>query len=107
MAGRNLDRRRARTSVTLVALFAGALSAGLTLTVASALHGQITEAIAASTSTNLVAVASDPTRDALLRNAAALPGVQSSQATEIASGRVVAIARCHAWRDSPLTTRAV
>ena len=91
MAGRNLDRRRARTSVTLVALFAGALSAGLTLTVASALHGQITNAIAASTSTNLVAVASDPTRDALLRNAATLPGVQSSQATEIASGRVVAI----------------
>ena len=91
MAGRNLDRRRARTSVTLVALFAGALSAGLTLTVASALHGQITDAIAASTSTNLVAVAADPSRDALLRNAAGLPGVESSLATVIAGGRVVAI----------------
>lgn len=91
MAGRGLDRRRARSAVTLVALFAGALAAGLTMTMASGLHQQITEAIAASTSANLVAVASPPSRDALLRSAADLPGIEGSTATLIASGRVVAI----------------
>jgi predicted lysophospholipase L1 biosynthesis ABC-type transport system permease subunit len=91
MAGRSLDRRRARSAVTIVALFAGALSAGLTMTMASALHGQITDAIASSGSTNLVAVAAEPSRDALLRSAARLPGVESSQATVIAPGRAAAI----------------
>jgi predicted lysophospholipase L1 biosynthesis ABC-type transport system permease subunit len=91
MAGRSLDRRRTRSAVTIVALFAGALSAGLTMTMASALHGQITDAIASSGSTNLVAVATDPSRDALLRSATRLPGVQISQATVIAAGRATAI----------------
>jgi putative ABC transport system permease protein len=91
MAGRSLDRRRARSAVTIVALFAGALSAGLTMTMASSLHGQITDAIASSGSTNLIAVATQPSRDALLRNAARLPGVESSQATVIAAGRATAI----------------
>jgi putative ABC transport system permease protein len=91
MAGRGLDRRRTRTAVTIVALFTGALSAGLTMTMASGLHEQITQAIASSTATNLVAVATQPTRNALLENAARLPGVRESTATVIASGRAAAI----------------
>jgi predicted lysophospholipase L1 biosynthesis ABC-type transport system permease subunit len=61
------------------------------MTMASALHGQITDAIASSGSTNLVAVATEPSRDALLRSAARLPGVESSQATVIAPGRAATI----------------
>jgi putative ABC transport system permease protein len=91
MAGRSLDRRRARTAVTLVALFTGALAGGLTMTMASGLRDQIAQAIADNGTTNLVAVAAQPSRDALLRNAARLPAVQASQATLIASGRVTAI----------------
>lgn len=91
MATRSLDRRRARTAVTLVALLIGIFSMSLTVTVSVSLRGQLTTALASAGSTNLVAVTSTTGRDVLIRNAHALPGVQSSLTTTVATAAPIAI----------------
>lgn len=91
MAGRNLDRRLLRTSVTLVALLSGALAGGLTITMAVGLRDQVAQALADTGTTNLAAIAPDPSRSQLLASANRLPGVTSMVTTVTATGRATAI----------------
>jgi putative ABC transport system permease protein len=76
MAVRSLGRRRARTSVTLVAFLVGVLAMTITLTVAISLQGQINSALASSSSSNLVVIANPATEGAVLREARHLAGVK-------------------------------
>ncbi|MDQ2960268.1 MAG: ABC transporter permease [Candidatus Dormibacteraeota bacterium] len=91
LATRSLDRRRARTAVTLVALLIGIFSMSVTITVSVGLRDQLTAALASAGSTNLLAVTSSGGRDALIRNARALPGLQSSLITTVATATPTAI----------------
>ncbi|MBJ7608212.1 MAG: FtsX-like permease family protein [Candidatus Dormibacteraeota bacterium] len=91
MATRSLDRRRARTAVTLVALLIGIFSMSLTVTVSIGLRDQLTTALARAGSANLLAVTGISGRDVLIRNAQALPGLQSSLITTVATAAPTAI----------------
>lgn len=81
IAARSLARRRARTSVTLVAFLAGILAMTVTMTVALSLQSQINQALAAAGKTNLVAVANPTNEGDVLRTARTLPGIQSRTIT--------------------------
>ncbi|MDQ2742043.1 MAG: FtsX-like permease family protein, partial [Chloroflexota bacterium] len=85
IALRSLGRRRARTAVTLVAFLVGVLGMSLTLTVAFSLQRQITDALAATRAQNMVAIADDATRTAVLRASARLPGIRDRRAVTTAT----------------------
>lgn len=91
IALRSLGRRRARTSVTLVAFLVGILAMSLTLTVALSLQRQISNALAATRAANLVAIAPDGQRDAILRSSTHLPGIRRRSAVTIATTRPLAL----------------
>jgi ABC-type antimicrobial peptide transport system permease subunit len=85
IAVRSLGRRRARTSITLVAFLVGVLAMSVTLTVALSLKSQINNLLASTSSINLVAVGSPSGEHALLRASRRLPGVKSQTNVVIAS----------------------
>ncbi|HEX8919637.1 MAG TPA: FtsX-like permease family protein [Chloroflexota bacterium] len=87
IAARSLSRRRTRTSVTLVAFLAGVLAMALTLTVALSLQSQINQVLAASGSTNLVAITGATTQSAVTRASQHLQGVKQSQTVTVISTR--------------------
>lgn len=91
IAVRSLSRRRARTSVTLVAFLAGVLAMSLTLTVAVSLRDQINQALASAGTTNLVAIGDVSSRAAVLRSSRSLPGVRSRTLLSIVQTNPVAI----------------
>lgn len=91
MAVRALSRRKARTSVTLVAFLAGVLAMSLTLTVALSLRGQINDALASNGSSNLVVVANPGTEGAVLRAASHLKGVKAHAATTVDATTPIAV----------------
>ncbi len=93
IAVRSLSRRRARTSVTLVAFLVGVLAMSVTLTVAVSLESQINAVIASNSSVNLVAIASPSGQKALLKASSKLKAVQSRSDIVEASTEPVQINR--------------
>lgn len=91
IAVRSLSRRRARASVTLVAFLAGVLAMSLTLTVAISLRGQINDALAAASSTNLVAIATPRTENAIIHASRPLPGIHKVSDLTIVQTRPVRV----------------
>lgn len=99
MATRSLARRRARTSVTLVAFLAGVLAMSVTLTVALSLQKQIDDALAGVGSVNLVTIANTSSEAQVLRAAHQLPGIRQHTTVVIDTTTAVAVNR------QPLATR--
>lgn len=91
IALRSLGRRRARTSVTLVAFLVGILAMSLTLTVALSLQHQLSAALAATRAANLVAIASEGDRGTILRASQRLPDIRKRSAVTIATTRPLAV----------------
>ncbi|MBV9279704.1 MAG: FtsX-like permease family protein [Chloroflexi bacterium] len=91
IAARSMSRRRARTSVTLVAFLVGVLSMTITLTVAISLRSQIDAALASNGSTNLVAIANPGDEQRLIRSSRSLPGVRSRSDTTVVGTNPVAV----------------
>jgi putative ABC transport system permease protein len=91
IAARSLGRRRARTSVTLVAFLVGILSMSITLTVALSLQSQIASALASNSSANLVAVASPSSEASVLRASRKLSGVTHTEIVTTVTTSPVAV----------------
>ncbi|GAC1321575.1 MAG: hypothetical protein NVSMB22_07330 [Chloroflexota bacterium] len=91
IAARSLGRRRARTSVTLVAFLAGVLAMTVTMTVALSLQNQINGALARAGKTNLVVVSNPTDERTVLRAASALPGIQDRATTSFATTKATAL----------------
>lgn len=75
LAVRALGRRRGRTSVILVAFLVGVLAMSLTMTVALSLNRQIDDALRATNTANLVAVADAAAERSVRAAARRLPGI--------------------------------
>jgi len=91
IAVRSLSRRRARTSITLVAFLVGVLCMSITLTVALSLRGQINSALASEGSTNLVALTNPRDERSLLAAANRLPAVQHRAVVTVVQTTPIAI----------------
>ncbi|MGH2443105.1 MAG: FtsX-like permease family protein, partial [Chloroflexota bacterium] len=91
IAARSLSRRRARTSVTLVAFLVGILCMTLTLTVALTLQSQISGALASANSVNMVAIGNAATANAMLHASSHLPGVRSRSAVTTLQARPTSV----------------
>lgn len=91
IAARSLSRRRARTSVTLVAFLAGILAMTVTLTVALSLQSQINDILASTGSTNLVAITNPQGEQSVLKTSHTLPGIQQQTVVEVIATNPVAV----------------
>lgn len=77
MALRNLDRQRARTTTTLLALFVGVFTIGLILVLGQNLRDSINSAIASDLTYNVITSASDQDASALQSGIGSVPGLRA------------------------------
>ncbi|HEY4034134.1 MAG TPA: FtsX-like permease family protein [Ktedonobacteraceae bacterium] len=91
MALRNLNRQRARTTTTLLALFVGIFTIGLILILGQNLHEQVNSAIANMLSYNAFTVTSNDDTTKLQNKIKSVPGLQAYQRHTLASTAPVAI----------------
>lgn len=91
MALRNLGRRRARTSTTMLALFIGIFGIAIVVGVGQDLQNNITNALAQSSPYNLVATTSGSDTATLQTQLHTLPGLTSSRVDTLVQARPVAI----------------
>jgi len=91
MALRNLGRQRARTTITLLALFAGVFAVGLIAIVGQDVRQNINQAIAASLKYNVLVAAPANLRGTLDNTVHHLSGVQASTVSLIGSDDPVSV----------------
>lgn len=91
MALRNLNRQRARTTTTLLALFVGIFTIGLILILGQNLHDQINNAIANALNYNAFTITSNEDTTKLQNKIKSIPGLQAYQRHTLASTAPVAI----------------
>ncbi len=91
MALRNLGRRRARVTTTMVALFIGIFGIALVLGLGLNLQSQITTALAQNQAYNLVTTTSGQDTETLQRQTASIPGLKSSRSDIFTAVQPVAI----------------
>jgi predicted lysophospholipase L1 biosynthesis ABC-type transport system permease subunit len=77
MALRNLDRQRARTTTTLLALFVGVFTIGLILVLGQNLRDAIDSATASDLTYNVITSTSEPDTSALQAGIGSIPGQQA------------------------------
>lgn len=87
MALRNLDRRRARTTTTMVALFVGIFTIGLVIVLGQNLRTQVNEAIAGAINYNAFVITADDDIPRLQKTLedGEVPGLQNSEYHTVAS----------------------
>jgi len=91
MALRNLNRQRARTTTTLLALFVGIFTIGLILILGQNLHEQVNRAIANMLNYNVFTITSNDDTTKLQNKIKSIPGLQTYQRHTLASTAPVAI----------------
>lgn len=91
MALRNLNRQRARTTTTLLALFVGIFTIGLILILGQNLHDQINNAIANVLNYNAFTITSNDDTAKLQNKIKSIPGLEAYQRHTLASTAPVAI----------------
>lgn len=79
LALRNLGRRRARTTTTMLALFIGVFSIGLVIALGQEVQSNLSDSLARDTPYNLVATTSGQDTSTLHRQLHSLPGLSSSR----------------------------
>ena len=79
MALRNLDRQRARTTTTMLALFVGIFTIGLILVLGQDLRDNINNALARSMNYNVMAVTSNKDTTTLRNKLKTIPGLSTYQ----------------------------
>jgi putative ABC transport system permease protein len=91
MALRNLDRQRARTTTTMLALFVGIFTIGLILVLGQDLRDQVNNLISHSLNYNVVSITSSTDTTKLQNSLVSLPGLASYQRRTLATTAPVAI----------------
>lgn len=91
MALRNLNRQRARTTTTLLALFVGIFTIGLILILGQNLHDQINNAIANMLDYNAFTITTNDDTAKLQNKIKSVPGLEAYQRHTLASTAPVAI----------------
>ncbi len=91
MALRNIDRQRARTTTTLLALFVGIFAVGLILVLGLNVRDTIDKAVASNQVYNVGAIASKNEIDALEAGRSTIPGLSKSMQNTIATTVPVSI----------------
>ena len=98
MALRNLDRQRARTTTTMLALFVGVFTIGLILVLGQDLRAQVNDLIANALNYNVVSITTSNDTTNLQNKLSSLPGLSSYQRHTLASTAPVSI------NDQPIQT---
>src|SRR6266487_917394 len=98
MALRNLDRQRARTTTTMLALFVGIFTIGLILVLGQDLRAQVNDLIANALNYNVVSITTSNDTTNLQNKLSSLPGLSSYQRHTLASTAPVSI------NDQPIQT---
>ncbi len=91
MALRNLNRQRARTTTTLLALFVGIFTIGLIVILGQNLHDQVNRAIATMLNYNVFTITSNGDTTKLQNTIKSVPGLNIYQRHTLASTAPVAI----------------
>src|SRR6266496_423292 len=91
MALRNLDRQRARTTTTMLALFVGVFTIGLILVLGQDLRAQVNDLIANALNYNVVSITTSNDTTNLQNKLSSLPGLSSYQRHTLASTAPVSI----------------
>lgn len=91
MAFRNLDRQRARTTTTMLALFVGIFTIGLILVLGQDLRDQVNNLISHSLNYNVVSITSSTDTTKLQNSLVSLPGLASYQRRTLATTAPVSI----------------
>ncbi len=91
MALRNLNRQRARTTTTMLALFVGIFTIGLILALGQDLRDQVNTLIAHSLDYNVVSITTSDDTTKLQNKLSSLPGLSSYQRHTLASTAPIAI----------------
>ena len=91
MALRNIGRKKARTSTTLVALFVGVFTIGLILTLSQSIHTAINGFVSSATSYNAFIQASSADKAAVDQQLAKISGIKQQTVYATATGIPLAI----------------
>ncbi len=91
MALRNIGRKKARTSTTLVALFVGVFTIGLILTLSQSLHSAINGFVTSATSYNAFIQVSSTDKAAVDQQLSTLSGIKKETVSATASSIPLAI----------------
>ncbi len=91
MALRNIGRKKARTSTTLVALFVGVFTIGLILTLSESIHTAINGFVASSTTYNAFIQASSADKAAVDQELASIAGIKQQTVYATATSIPLAI----------------
>jgi ABC-type antimicrobial peptide transport system permease subunit len=91
MALRNLGRQRARTTITMLALFVGIFTIGLVLVLGQDLRDQINSVIAKTLNYNVYVITANDDTTTLRTKLKTLPGLAASQEHSIANTAPVSI----------------
>ncbi len=90
LALRNIERKKARTSTTLVALFVGVFAIGLILSLSQSIHTEISGFLASSTNYNAFIQASSDDKSAVDQELAKLSGINQETVYATAASLPVA-----------------
>jgi putative ABC transport system permease protein len=91
MALRNLDRHRARTTTTMLALFVGIFTIGLILVLGQDLRDNVNKVVATNLNYNIISITSNDDTAKLQVKLGSIPGLSAYQRRQLAATAPIAI----------------